>query len=211
MKVEEIKNSEVKDYLLEHLEIGVLFSKLTEKADELSKAATIRAEIMGFNPTPAEVLKAEAALRKNMAEVILICEILACNTDAWDDVEDTQEEIARKWVESMMKDKGKGKKMPYGLKDEDFDKIQNEIVRKLYEIPSPWSSHISGGMHRTRVKGSNDRTTQNTQIEGENRSRRKGAEKQRIQKQKNKAFPKRLGGKEICEGVDESVRKNKGE
>nr|DAS30237.1 MAG TPA: hypothetical protein [Caudoviricetes sp.] len=26
--------------------------------------------------------------------------------------------------------------MPYGLKDEDFDKIQNEIVRKLYEIPS---------------------------------------------------------------------------
>lgn len=29
------------------------------------------------------------------------------------------------------------------------------------------------------------------------------------QKQKNKAFPKRLGGKEICEGVDESVRKNK--
>lgn len=31
---------------------------------------------------------------------------------------------------------GKGKKMPYGLKDEDFDKIQNKIVRKLYEIPS---------------------------------------------------------------------------
>lgn len=26
--------------------------------------------------------------------------------------------------------------MPYGLKDEDFDKIQNEIVKKLYEIPS---------------------------------------------------------------------------
>lgn len=106
MKVEEMKNSEVKDYLLEHLEIGVLFSKLTEKADELSKAATIRAEIMGFNPTPAEVLKAEGTLRRNMAEVILICEILACNTDAWDDVKDTQEEIARKWVELMMKDKG---------------------------------------------------------------------------------------------------------
>lgn len=26
--------------------------------------------------------------------------------------------------------------MPYGLKNEDFDKIQNEIVRKLYEIPN---------------------------------------------------------------------------
>lgn len=110
MKVEEMQNSEVKDYLLEHLEIGVLFSKLTEKADELSKAATIRAEIMGFNPTPAEVLIAEGILRKNMAEVILICEILACNTDAWDNVKDIQEEIARKWVELMMKDKEVGVK-----------------------------------------------------------------------------------------------------
>jgi len=38
---------------------------------------------------------------------ILICEILACNTDAWDDVKDTQEEIARKWVELMMKEEEK--------------------------------------------------------------------------------------------------------
>jgi hypothetical protein len=29
-----------------------------------------------------------------------------------------------------------GVKMPYGLKNKDFDKIQNEIVKKLYEIPS---------------------------------------------------------------------------
>lgn len=107
MKVEEMQNSEVEDYLLEHLEIGTLFSKLTEKADELSKAATIRAEIMGFDPTPAEVLRAEGILRGKMAEVILICEILACNTDAWDDVKDTQEEIARKWVELIMKEEGR--------------------------------------------------------------------------------------------------------
>ena len=26
--------------------------------------------------------------------------------------------------------------MPYGLKDEEFNKIQNEIVKKLYEMPS---------------------------------------------------------------------------
>lgn len=26
--------------------------------------------------------------------------------------------------------------MPYGLKDKEFNKIQNEIVRKLYEMPS---------------------------------------------------------------------------
>lgn len=26
--------------------------------------------------------------------------------------------------------------MPYGLKDEEFNKIQNEVVKKLYEIPN---------------------------------------------------------------------------
>lgn len=31
---------------------------------------------------------------------------------------------------------GKGKKIPYGLKDEEFNKIQNEVVKKLYEIPN---------------------------------------------------------------------------
>ena len=104
MKVEEMQNSEVEDYLLEHLEIGTLFSKLTEKADELSKASTMRVAIMGFNPTPAEVIRAEGILRGKMAEVILICKILACNIDAWDDVKDIQDEIARKWVDLIMKE-----------------------------------------------------------------------------------------------------------
>ena len=26
--------------------------------------------------------------------------------------------------------------MPYGLKDEEFNKIQNKVAKKLYEIPS---------------------------------------------------------------------------
>lgn len=26
--------------------------------------------------------------------------------------------------------------MPYGMKDEDFNKIQNEVVKKLYEMPN---------------------------------------------------------------------------
>lgn len=55
--------------------------------------------------------------------------------------------------------------MPYGLKDEDFAKIQNEIVKKLYEIPNL------------------DRAT----------------------------FLVGCTEQEICEGMDESVRKNKGE
>ncbi len=110
IKIAEMQNSEVKDYLLKHLEIGALFNKLTEKADELSKAATMRATIMGFNPTPAEVVEAEGILRKNMAEVILICDLLACNTDALEDIENVQKEIARKWVELMMEEKGEKRK-----------------------------------------------------------------------------------------------------
>ena len=40
--------------------------------------------------------------------------------------------------------------MPYGLKDEEFNKIQNKIAKKLYEVPIL------------------DRAAQNTQIEWEN-------------------------------------------
>lgn len=39
--------------------------------------------------------------------------------------------------------------MPYGLKDEDFDKIQNEIVKKLYEIPSLDRATFLVGCNRT--------------------------------------------------------------
>ena len=130
MKVEEMKNSEVKDYLLEYLEIGTLLGKLTEKADELSKAATMRAALMVFDPTPAEVIRAEGILRGKMAEVILICEILACNTDAWDDVKDTQEEIARKWVELMMTDGDAP------AQQEAEDRLNNglgRVLKKLYK------------------------------------------------------------------------------
>ena len=35
--------------------------------------------------------------------------------------------------------------MPYGLKDEDFDKIQNKIAKKLYEIPSLDRAAFLGG------------------------------------------------------------------
>ena len=58
--------------------------------------------------------------------------------------------------------------MPYGLKDEEFNKIQNKIAKKLYEVPSFDRAAFFSRMHRAGTKGSNDRTAQNTQIEGEN-------------------------------------------
>lgn len=50
--------------------------------------------------------------------------------------------------------------MPYGLKDEDFDKIQNKIAKKLYEIPSLDRAAF--------LVECTERTTQNTQIKREN-------------------------------------------
>lgn len=57
--------------------------------------------------------------------------------------------------------------MPYGLKDEEFNKIQNEIVKKLYEIPSLDRAPFLVGYTEQRLRGNNDRTTQNTQIKRE--------------------------------------------
>lgn len=98
--------------------------------------------------------------------------------------------------------------MPYGLKDEEFNKIQNEIVRKLYEIPSfdratflveCTEQELMGAMSELRKTPKSKGKIEAVERELRNRG----------YKNKKTKFPKRLGGKEICEGVDESVRKNK--
>lgn len=58
--------------------------------------------------------------------------------------------------------------MPYGLKDADFDKIQNKIAKKLYEIPSLDRAAFLVECTEQELRESNERTAQNTQIEGEN-------------------------------------------
>ena len=101
--------------------------------------------------------------------------------------------------------------MPYGLKDEEFNKIQNKIAKKLYEVPSLDRAAflIECTEQELREAMTELRKTPKSRgkIEAVERELRNRGNKNK----KNKVFPKRLGGKEICEGVDESVRKNKGE
>lgn len=100
--------------------------------------------------------------------------------------------------------------MPYGLKDEDFAKIQNKIAKKLYEIPSLDRAAflVECTEQELREAMSELRKTPKSKgkIEAVERELRN-----RGNKNKKQSFPKRLGGKEICGGMDESVWKNKGE
>lgn len=43
----------------------------------------------------------------SISEKFMQGEIIACNIDAWDDVKEIQEEIARKWVDLIMKEEEK--------------------------------------------------------------------------------------------------------
>ena len=101
--------------------------------------------------------------------------------------------------------------MPYGLKDEDFDKIQNEIVRKLYEIPSLDRAAFLVGCTEQELREAMTELRKTPKSRGKIEAVERELRNRGNKNKKNKVFPKRLGGKEICEGVDESVRKNKGE
>lgn len=101
--------------------------------------------------------------------------------------------------------------MPYGLKDEEFNKIQNEIVRKLYEIPSFDRATFLVECTEQELMGAMSELRKTPKSKGKIEAVERELRNRGYKNKKNKVFPKRLGGKEICEGVDESVRKNKGE
>ncbi len=101
--------------------------------------------------------------------------------------------------------------MPYRLKDEEFNKIQNEVVKKLYEIPNldrpAFLVECTEQELREAMTELRKTPKSSGKIEAVERELRIRGNKNK----KNKVFSKRLGGKEICEGMDESVWKNKGE
>ena len=101
--------------------------------------------------------------------------------------------------------------MPYGLKDEDFDKIQNKIVKKLYEIPSLDRATFLVGCTEQELREAMTELRKTPKSRGKIEAVERELRNRGNKNKKNKVFPKRLGGKEICEGVYESVRKNKGE
>lgn len=100
--------------------------------------------------------------------------------------------------------------MPYGLKNKDFDKIQNEIVKKLYEIPSLDRATFLVGCTEQELREAMTELRKTPKSRGKIEAVERELRNRGNKNKKNKVFPKRPGGKEICEGMDESVRKNKG-
>lgn len=99
--------------------------------------------------------------------------------------------------------------MPYGLKDEDFDKIQNKIAKKLYEIPSLDRAAFLVGCTEQELREAMTELRETPKSRGKIEAVERELRNRGNKNKKNKAFPKRPDRKEICEGVDESVRKNK--
>lgn len=101
--------------------------------------------------------------------------------------------------------------MPYGLKDEDFDKIQNEVAKKLYEIPNLDRAAFLVECTEQELREAMSELRKIPKSKGKIEAIERELRNRGNKNKKNKVFPKRLGGKEICKGVDESVRKNKEE
>lgn len=101
--------------------------------------------------------------------------------------------------------------MPYGLKDEDFDKIQNKIAKKLYEIPSLDRAAFLVECTEQELREAMSELRKTPKSKGKIEAVERELRNRGNKNKKNKVFPKRLGGKEICGGMDESVWKNKGE
>lgn len=99
--------------------------------------------------------------------------------------------------------------MPYGLKDEDFDKIQNKVAKKLYEIPSIDRAAFLVECTEQELREAMTELRKIPKSKGKIEAIERELRNRGSKIKKNKIFPKRLGGKEICDGMDESVRKNK--
>lgn len=93
--------TEAEEYILKREEIGELFRQLSEKADELSKAATMRKEVAESNPTQEEMKRAKTRLCWAMAEVIAVCDVLTNDTDAREDLEHVRKTTKEMWVRNL--------------------------------------------------------------------------------------------------------------
>ena len=78
--------------------------------------------------------------------------------------------------------------MPYGLKDEEFNKIQNKIAKKLYEVPSLDRAAFLVECTEQELREAMTELRKTPKSRGKIESRRKGVKKQRKQKQKKQSF-----------------------
>lgn len=88
--------------------------------------------------------------------------------------------------------------MPYGLKDEEFNKIQNEIVRKLYEIPSLDRVPFLVGYTEHELRGAMTELRKTPKSKGKIEAVERELRKRGSKNKKTKFFPSDLAEKRFA-------------
>ena len=93
---------------------------------------------------------------------------------------------------------GKGKKMPYSLKDEEFNKIQNEVVKKLYEIPSLDRAPFLVGCTEQELRGAMNELRKTPKSKGKIEAVERELRNRGSKNKKTKFFPSELAEKKFA-------------
>ena len=88
--------------------------------------------------------------------------------------------------------------MPYGLKDKEFNKIQNEIVRKLYEIPSLYRVPFLVGCTEQELRGAMTELRKTPKSKGKIEAVERELRNRGSKNKKTKFFPSELAEKKFA-------------
>lgn len=88
--------------------------------------------------------------------------------------------------------------MPYGLKDEEFNKIQNKIVRKLYEIPSLERAPFLVGCTEQELRGAMTELRKTPKSKGKIEAVERELRNRGSKNKKTKFFPSELAEKKFA-------------
>lgn len=88
--------------------------------------------------------------------------------------------------------------MTYGLKDKEFNKIQNEIVRKLYEIPSLDRALFLVGCTEQELRGAMTELRKTPKSKGKIEAVEKELRNRGSKNKKTKFFPNDMAEKQFA-------------
>lgn len=88
--------------------------------------------------------------------------------------------------------------MPYGLKDEEFNKIQNKIVKKLYEIPSFDRTPFLVKCTEQELRGAMTELRKTPKSKGKIEAVERELRNRESKNKKNKTFPSEMAEKKFA-------------
>ena len=88
--------------------------------------------------------------------------------------------------------------MPYGLKDEEFNKIQNEVVKKLYEISSLDRASFLVGCTEQELRGAMTELRKTPKLKGKIEAVERELRNRGSKNKKTKFFPSDMAEKKFA-------------